>query len=141
MLGSAPGAAIGGEPAGREPPPRPLPPTAPSALGQNPGPAPRALAGDFGKAPAEGREGFNPCRVGSRVAKSLPRSTPRPSGSPPCHGRAPPGCAQGSPRARADSESPEVQPLQQSPARSRAPLELRSLPTAGQPHLSPLPLP
>ena len=63
------------------------------------------------KAPAEGREGFNPCRVGSRVRTSLPRPTPRPSGSPPCLGRAPLGCTQGSPRARADSESPEVQPL------------------------------
>ena len=73
MLGSAPGATIGGEPAGREPPPRPLPPTAPSALGQNPGPAPSALAGDFGR--RQRREGKALTRASrSRVRTSLPRS-------------------------------------------------------------------
>ena len=78
MLGSAPGAAIGGEPAGREPPPRPLPPTAPSAPGPNPGPAPRALAGDIGKAPAEGREGQALTHAESGPAFESPCRGPHP---------------------------------------------------------------
>lgn len=79
--------------------------------------------------------------VGPAFERPCRGPTPRPSGSPPCRGRAPPGCTQGSPRTWADSESPEVQPLLRSPARSRAPLELPSVPAAGPPHLPPLPLP
>lgn len=73
MLGRTPGAAIGGQPAGREPPPRPLPPTAPSAPGQNPGPAPRALAGDFG-------------RRQRRKGKALTRAESGPAFERPCRG-------------------------------------------------------
>lgn len=105
VLGHAPARRLGtARREGAAAPPSPLPPPR-QRRGQNPGPAPRALAGDFGRRQREER------------GRALTRAESGPAFERPCRGPHPGpqghllsrprslGCTQGSPRARAD-ESP-----------------------------------